>query len=267
MTQRMAALRSALAFLASLIVFSAWGQVAGVVVMHGKGGSPQKFVDTLASYLQEKGHVVANLEMAWSGGRNYDVDVATAEKEVEAALDGLRAKGAKKLFVAGHSQGGLFALYFGTGHAVDGVIAIAPGGSTGSGVFREKLGASYERAKTLVAQGKGAEKERLQDYEGSRGIYPVVAPPSSYVTWFDPEGAMNEGAAVKKIKPATPVLFIVPTGDYPLLQKVKPAMFGALPPNPLTKLYEPDSSHVQAPSASREEIARWIAEVMARKGP
>jgi pimeloyl-ACP methyl ester carboxylesterase len=252
-----------------LFLFSAaaQAQTAGVVMMHGKGGSPQKFVDTLASYLQDKGHMVANLEMPWSGRRNYDVDVPAAEKEVEAALEGLRAKGATKLFVAGHSQGGVFALYFGSAHAVDGVIAIAPGGSAGSLVFRRNLGESYERAKALVAQGKGAEKERLQDYEGSRGVYPVVAAPSSYVSWFDPDGAMNEAAAVKKMGPQTPVLFIAPSGDYPALQKSKPAMFGALPPNPLTKLYEPDSSHVQAPSASREEIARWIAEVSARKAP
>ena len=75
----------------------------GIVVMHGKGGRPDRHVKLLAEALERKGWLVANLEMPWSGRREYDVDVAAAEKEVTAALDGMRAKGAKKLFVAGHS--------------------------------------------------------------------------------------------------------------------------------------------------------------------
>jgi predicted esterase len=81
--------------------------------MHGKGGSPTKYVSELASSLEGKGYLVANLEMAWSGRRNYDVSVSAAEKEVELALASLRSKGAQELFVAGHSQGGMFALHFG----------------------------------------------------------------------------------------------------------------------------------------------------------
>ena len=79
----------------------------GVVVMHGKGGSPTKHVASLASALEQKGYLVANLEMPWSGNRQYDASVEAADKEVGAALDAMRAKGAKKVFVAGHSQGGL----------------------------------------------------------------------------------------------------------------------------------------------------------------
>src|SRR5690348_2471343 len=88
----------------------------GIVIMHGKGGSPTRLVADLASFLEDKGYLVANIEMPWSGRRQYDVDVAGAEKEVESALAGLRGKGAKKLFVAGHSQGGLFALHCGGRH-------------------------------------------------------------------------------------------------------------------------------------------------------
>jgi hypothetical protein len=38
-------------------------------------------------------------------------------------------------------------------------------------------------------------------------------------------------------------------------------MFDALPRHPLTKLYEPDSTHLGAPSASRDEILRWTWQV------
>jgi len=239
------------------------GQKIGVVVMHGKGGSPARYVAELANGLELKGYLVANLEMPWSGARNYDAPVAAAESEVEAALEGLRAKGAAHLFIAGHSQGGLFALYVGGRHAVDGIIAIAPGGNAGSPTYREKLGDSVSRARQLIAAGKADEKTGFKDFEGSRGMYAISCTPASYLSWFDPDGAMNELKAVRSMDPRIPVLFIAPTGDYPPLRASKDTMFGALPPHSHTRLYEPDSSHLGAPGASIGEIERWTAEVAA----
>ena len=239
----------------------------GIVIMHGKGGSPARHVSDLASALEAKGYLVANLEMPWSGKRNYDVDVGAAVKEVQSALDVLRSKGAQKLFVAGHSQGGLFAIYFGGRQQVDGIIAIAPGGNVGNLTFREKLGESVGLARKLIAEGKGDEKTRFSDYEGAKGTYPVVATPSAYFTWFDPDGAMNQTTAAKSMDPQVPVLFIVPTRDYAGLRKVKDQFFSLLPRNALSKLYEPDASHLDAPSASRDEIVRWTAEVGSAVSP
>jgi pimeloyl-ACP methyl ester carboxylesterase len=235
----------------------------GVVVMHGKGGSPTRYVAELATGLELKGYRIANLEMPWSAARSYDVPVASAESEVEAALAQLRAKGAAHLFVAGHSQGGLFALYFGDRHPLDGIIAIAPGGNAASPAYREKLGDAVSRARQLAAAGKADEKTRLLDFEGSRGVYTIWCTPANYLSWFDPDGAMNELRAIKSMNPKVPVLFVAPTGDYPPLQASRQMMFGALPPHTLTRLYEPDSSHLGAPAASIEEIARWTARVAA----
>jgi pimeloyl-ACP methyl ester carboxylesterase len=233
----------------------------GIVVMHGKGGSPTKFVSGLASSLADKGYLVANLEMPWSGRRDYDVSVSRAEAEVESALAALRSKGAQKVFVAGHSQGGAFAAYFAGKHDIDGVIAIAPGGDTGSPVAREKLGESVARARQAVAEGKGEEKLRLLDYEGSRGTYPIVAAAAVYLDWFDPEGAMNLAHTALALKPQTPILWLVAKNDYPGLRRANIPLYGRIPANPLNAYYEPNSSHLEAPSASLEEIVRWIREV------
>lgn len=236
----------------------------GVVVMHGKGGSPTGLVAGLAASLQEQGALVSNREMPWSGNRQYDVDVAAAEKEVDAALEDLRAKGARRLFVVGHSLGGLFALHYAGKGRVDGVVAIAPAGSAGSRILQEQLGASVQRARELVAEGKGGDKARLDDFETSRGRYVVITAPAAYLSWFDPEGAMNQVRASKRLDRRVPVLFIVPTDDYPALVRIKQQVFALLPRNPLTRLYEPDASHAGAPTASRDEIARWMAEVAGR---
>ena len=257
-----------LALASAIILFAqhagAQSPAIGVVVMHGKGGSPAKWVAPLAGGLEQKGYLVANLEMPWSGRREYDVDVATADKEVDAAIDGLRAKGAKKVFVAGHSQGGVYVLHYGATHPVDGIVAIAPGGNVGNKVYASEVGGSVERARKLVAEGKGSEKQAFEDFEGSRGRFRVTATAAAYLSWFDPGGAMNQVKSSKSIDPKVPVLFVAPTGDYPGLRRVKGMMFGALPSNPRTRMYEPSASHLEAPAASLEEIARWTAEAAAR---
>ncbi|WP_136419588.1 alpha/beta hydrolase [Herbaspirillum sp. ST 5-3] len=236
----------------------------GIVIMHGKSGSPSKHMGSLERSLEGKGYLVANLEMPWSGRRQYDVDVGAGEREVESALEALRSKGARKLFVAGHSQGGVFALYFGSKHALDGVIAIAPGGDVGSTVFRRELGESVELARKMISEGKGSETARFFDTEGSKGTFPVVCTASAYLSWFDPEGAMAMKTSVRNMRPQTPVLFISPKDDYPGLLKFRKPTFDTLPPHPLNEFVELNSNHMGAPSLSGEVIARWISEVDSR---
>lgn len=233
----------------------------GIVIMHGKGGSPTKHVSDLAIALEKKGYLVANLEMPWSGSREYDVNVSAAEEQVEAALSSLRSKGAQKVFVAGHSQGGVFTLHFAGKHAVDGIICIAPGGSVGSQVFREKLGNSVARARKMVAEGKGNEKSQFDDHEGKKGTFSVVTTAAVYLTWFDPDGAMNSKRAAAAVNPQVPILWIVAQRDYPGLRKTNIPLFDSLPKNPHTRLFEPSADHLSAPYASIDEIVRWTAEV------
>lgn len=247
--------------LAAPLSVMAQAEPIGIVIMHGKGGSPARHVADLARTLEGKGYVVANIEMPWSGKRNYDVPVSRAEEEIEAAAAGMRDKGAKKVFVSGHSQGGAFALHIAGKLSVDGVIAIAPGGNVANRVFRENLGESVARARQLVADGKGNEPAPLEDYEGARGTYPVLAIPAAYVTWFEAEGAMNMDRAARAANPRVPILWIVPKRERPGLLKTNLPMYSALPANPLTRLYEPNADHLGAPSASADEIARWTREV------
>src|SRR5690606_7717137 len=145
--------------------------------------------------LQGKGYAVANIQMPWSGNRNYDVDVASGEREVGSALDSLRSRGAKTLLVGGHRRGGVFAPYYGGQHPVDGIIAMAPGGDVGASVFVGKLGPSVQLAKKMVAEGKGDAKEKFFDYEGSRGLTPLTTTAAIYLDWFEPDGAMNQSIA------------------------------------------------------------------------
>ncbi len=255
--------RLILAALAAALPMTAVAQVEpiGIVIMHGKGGGPGGLVANLAKALEGKGYLVANLEMPWSGKRNYDVTATKGEEEVEAALAGLRAKGAEKVFVSGHSQGGVFALHLAGKTAADGFIAIAPGGNVAGRIYLDQVGASLRRARQLVAEGKGNEATELDDYEGSRGRYAIATIPAAYVTWFDPEGAMNMDRAARTVNPRVSVLWVAPTQDYPGLLKAARPTYRTLPKHPLTRFYEPEADHRDAPTAAAEEITRWTREV------
>lgn len=236
----------------------------GIVVMHGKGGSPGTLIAPFAAGLEQNGYRVANLEMPWSGKRGYDKDVAATEQEVTAALDALRGKGAKKLFVAGHSQGAVFAIHYATKHPLDGLVIIAPGGNVATSFYQQQVGASVARARNLVASGKGDERGEFDEYEGAKGNWTVNTTAAIYLAWFDPEGAMNQEKSSRTLPQSLPVLHVAPTSDYPAMLRAKQAMFAALPKNPLTRLYEPNADHRGAPRASINEIIRWTTEVAAR---
>jgi hypothetical protein len=78
---------------------------------------------------------------------------------------------------------------------------------------------------------------------------------------------MNQLKASRAMNPQVPVLFTAPKNDYPGLLRIKQMLFDALPRNALTRMYEPDSSHLDAPFASRDEIVRWTAEVAGTPSP
>lgn len=236
----------------------------GIVIMHGKGGHPGGLTKPLSDGLAAMGFRVDSLEMPWSKRRSYDKDVATAEQEVGTALKALRAGGAKKVFVAGHSQGAVFAIHYAARHPVDGLILIAPGGNVGTVFYQGKVSSSVDRARDLVAAGKGGDTGDFDEFEGGRGNWTVRTTAASYFSWFDPQGAMNQMKSSAALPKTLPVLHVAPTSDYPALLRAKQEMFSALPDHALKRLYEPSSDHRNAPRDSVDEIARWVREVASK---
>lgn len=235
--------------------------VVGVVVLHGKSGGP-KTVQDLASALKARGMLVETPEMPWSGRRSYDVDLKTGVDEVSKALDALRAKGATRLFVAGHSQGALFAVLFAGHHPVDGVIAIAPGGMVDTPGFVRHLADHVANAKRMRDEGRGADTAGFADFEGRRRTTPVQASAANYLSWFDPQGE-HTTRAFGRVKAGVPVLYVAPTDDTPVLRPLAGPNFSALPEHPRKRLLEPNADHMGAPAAAAQDIAAWIAEVAA----
>lgn len=237
----------------------------GVVILHGKGGRPEGLTRPLAvSLIQQKGWHVANIEMPWSGRRQYDVDVQSAAEEVSAAIRALRQLGASRIFLAGHSQGAVFAVHYATKYPLDGLILIAPGGNVATRFYQKQIGASVARARQLVAEDKGKAPGEFDEFEGGKGHWTLRTTAETYLSWFDPDGAMNLMKSAAALPKDLPVLQVTPTGDYPALLRTKQELFDALPAHPLKQLHEPVSDHRGAPRNAAAEIARWIGEVAAR---
>jgi dienelactone hydrolase len=157
----------------------------GVVVMHGKWGGIDKYITPIAGALGGAGYRVANIEMPWSKARMYDVDYGAAMKEIDAAVAKLKADGAKRIVVLGHSLGANAALgYAATRDGLSGVIGLAPGHSPER---FQKLASSVAKAKAIVAEGKGDSTANFEDINGGQ-TRNVSVRARIYVSYFDPAG-------------------------------------------------------------------------------
>lgn len=226
-----------------------------VVLMHGLAGSPSS-MRVLADALTSHGFRVASLHMAWAPPRHYDVSVDDAEREVLDAFDRMHSQGAAKRFVVGFSKGGTFAGYVASRHALDGLVLIAPAGGSDHGLLLDTVAEARRR----VADGRGQEPTMLDDI-GMRGRFPVRTTAAAYLSWIEPEGALDWSKLFKRQRPNTPIMLVVPTRDRPAMVRGKQALFDALPPHPLKTLYEPESGHGDAVEASTAEVVRWLLKV------
>jgi len=255
--------RAAVLLLPSLLAGAKAAQAqvprVGVVLMHGAAARSDSMAG-LAGRLRQAGHLVANLDMPWSSEVAHRVPVESAERQVMAGLHDLRRRGAQKVVLAGFSKGGMFAAYMATRTPVDGLVAIAPNG----GADQKRLKDEVARARALVAAGRGEEPTLLHDGDVTGdGRYPIPnAVPSAYVTWFDPQGALNFERIFRSQRPGMPVLLVVPTRDLENLLRVKDQVWRGLPPHPGHRLHEPATDHLGAVTHSEQEAVRWIAEVV-----
>ena len=154
-------------FLFSVNVFAA---DIGVVLLHGKGGTPNsRNIRPGIDALEAAGIEVIAPEMPYSRNRGYDADYMEALNEVERAVNTLKANGARSVFVAGQSQGANTALGYGAFKGgVDGILVVAPGHVVELGAFQRRLKGSPQKAAKMVADGKGSEKDEFNDLNQGR---------------------------------------------------------------------------------------------------
>lgn len=254
-------------FLAALwVLFSLFGGTAsaaekgeiGVVVLHGKWDAPDGHAGGLANYLRREGFKVATPEMPWSGRRAYDQGVDAMVAEINQAADELRKAGAKKIVIAGHSQGAAGALYYAGRQQVDGIALIAAGGHAQGKTFEPHYAPYVAEAKALIAQGKTAESVSFVDLNTGGRNRRLQAPAQSVADYFDTEGPFNTYRSASRVKPGTAVLIVVPAREAEGLKRIASAIRDKLPVAAKSTLVEVDAEHMNAPDAAKEPVSDWL---------
>ena len=178
----------------------------GVVLMHGKGG-PTGNLNSLVSMLSKEGAIVVQPTMSWTSRyRTYGETMS----EIGGHVAALRGKGAKRIALIGQSLGANVALGFGAQRGgVDAVVAVAPGHQPDR--FLTRTHESLERAKHLVAAGRGSEVATFRDVNQGQ-MFDVSTTAAAYVSFFDPTGPAVMGRSAANLKGAK-LLWVVGTED------------------------------------------------------
>jgi dienelactone hydrolase len=233
----------------------------GVILMHGKWGNPGGTMLNLARKLEQEGFLVSSPEMPWSGARLYDKDVDDAMSEIDAAVKTLRDKGAKKIFVAGHSLGAAAVVRYGTRSAADGFIMLAPGHFPEGQNFHNQLARSLKKAQGMVQEGNADDMAWFDDVNTGNRAKSVRTTARIYLDYFSPDGPMNFRKNIAALQPGVPILWVVGTEEEKALRQIGDRGHTGIPSNPGNKFVEVSSDHMNTPGKAIEPVIAWIKEI------
>jgi acetyl esterase/lipase len=226
----------------------------GIVLMHGKwAGPPAPPIKVLATALRTKGFKVITPVMPWGQKRMYDADYPTALSEIEASVEILRKKGAKRIIVAGHSFGANASIaYAASGREVDGVMAIAPGHCPDL----QNFGTSVAKARKMIAKGKGEETASFDD--NNQGKDRTISTTAKiYLSFFDPDGLGVMPKSAAAIPKPVPFLWVIGTHDH-LYRHGENYVFNKVPKHPRNSYLVVNADHSGTPEVAASQIVEWI---------
>jgi pimeloyl-ACP methyl ester carboxylesterase len=228
----------------------------GVVYLHGKGAWPGALNGGILSSLRGEGALVATPEMPWSFNRRYGATYDQAMAEIDAVVAGLKAKGAKRIVIIGHSLGANAAIGYAARHpGLAGVVALAPGHLPEAEDLRSYVHDAVEEAKRLIAVGQGDVPRRFPDM--AQGIpLSTTATPRVYLSMFDPNGPAVIPKNTAAMGPV-PLLWVVGKLD-PIDRRGPEYAFAAGAKNPKSKYIEVFAGHLTTPLVASSKVVEWI---------
>jgi esterase/lipase len=230
----------------------------GVVLLHGKNGTPEQMAK-LAATLKDAGYAVSTPEMCWSKARIFDKALPDCLKEVDAAVAGLKSGGASRIVIGGVSQGAIVAIDYGATHTgLAGVVALAPAADPPDASKYPDFAAAIKTAQAAVKARKGNEVGEYDDLIDGAPIT-VNATAANYLSFHDPKAPSSTIRGVKgKLLPklTVPLLWVAGTKDP--TQASTRAVFGAAPDNKLSTYERVEADHAGTPDASGDIVVAWL---------
>lgn len=233
------------------------GNTLGVVLLHGKGGDT-RWVNPLASNLRSAGVQVAVPDMPWHRNRIYDKSFDDSLAEISGYVGRLKANGAQKVFVAGHSLGAIAAAGYGARvGGIQGIILLAPGHFVGFHGFSRHFSGDLDKADAMIRSGKGNDRGNFGDINaGQRDTRYVSA--NIYRSWFSPRGPADFVENMSKLQEGVSVLYVAGSRDrIPQTQNSAYAFEGA-PKNSSSRFVMVDADHLDVPARSGEVVVEWL---------
>jgi esterase/lipase len=237
----------------------------GVLLMHGKTGSPQNpVIQQLAQRMGAAGWTVITPEMPWSRNRYLQGDWDGVMAEMTAHAKALREQGVTHIVVAGHSMGCPAALSFAArGGDAQALVLLAPGHVPAGYHSSERLRPvreSIDEARALVAAGKGDETQRFNDINQGKQ-QPVITSARAFLSFFDPASDAEMGVTAPRVPAGTPVYTAIGRKD-PLFPRVREYFLDRLPPHPHTRLAEYAGGHLETPAEAAEDLLTWVPKAL-----
>jgi len=252
--------------LAALAVFSTLDLAAparsaglegfGIVYLHGKGGWPGAFDGGILASLEAEGAQVAKPDLPWSLKRKYGATYDEAMAEIDAVVAALKAKGASRIVVIGHSLGANAAIGYAARHPeLAGVVVLVPGHLPETDELRGYTREAIAQAKELIAAGQGNVPRGFPDVV--QGIpLTATATPLVYLSMFDPDGPAVIPKNAQAMGPV-PLLWVVGTLD-PIARRGPDYAFNSAAKNPKSRYVEVFAGHLTTPLVARRRVVEWI---------
>ncbi len=232
----------------------------GVIIMHGKWGTgqPKSPVGVLAAALSKEGIIALTPDMPWSKTRLYAKDYEETMAEIDKAVATLKAKGATKIVVGGHSIGANAAIGYGARRAgLAAILAIAPGHLPEGSDSKGKFAADVAKARKAVNAGDGEKKDKFQDINQGKSKT-LNIPARIYLSWFAPDGPSVMPVNAANLKPGTPLLWLTGNKDGLHTREGKSYAFDKVPANAKNAYIVVSSGHGDAPKKGIKEIIKWL---------
>ena len=248
-------MRKPIVLLATCLVFAApvRAETIGVVMMHGKTGTPAQF-DGLAAAVEAAGFPVERPQMCWTRSRIYDRTYLDCLADADAAAARLKARGATGIVILGMSFGGNAALGYGARRpGLKGVIALAPASNPDQLRDRPPIARGLAEAQALIAAGKGDERRTFTDLNNGSQIE-VTATPKIFVSFFgkDTPGEFSANAA----RLTAPLLIV--SGSADPTQRGIDAVYAHAPHDPHNAHVTVNSDHIGTPNAATAAVVAWL---------
>jgi pimeloyl-ACP methyl ester carboxylesterase len=177
---------------------------------------------------------------------------------VAEAAHELRAHGAERIVVGGHSLGANATLgYAVLRDDVVGVVVLSPGHFPDLRGSQERVQASIAKAHAMVVAGKGDEAALFEDLNVGR-MGDVRTTGANYLSYWDPDGHAVMARNAAALPPGTPLLWVVGEDD-PLAKRVgRDYAFAKAPPHPLNRYFVVSGGHLEAPAVAAPDVVGWL---------